>query len=655
MTLLLVLLLQSTVLLSLGFLALCLTRKRGPAVQTLIGRATLSGVALLLLLLPSSGRVSPVWRVPTPVRSSPAPPETGRAINASVETRSLPSLSAPLPPQTSASETPGAASSAPTSPAPAPPNPSFRKDPAPEERGSKAVGLLALLLLLWLTACQFQLVRLRRTAQAITDGPTLALLATLTPSPPALLTHPSVHSPFLAGLRRPAIYLPPTYATDFDADALRAIFVHELAHRDRRDNIWTLAARLPTAILWFQPLLWLLCRKLEHISEDACDQTVLASDCPPRAYAASLLSLAERPPLRVSQRTLTAGVAPFRSSVGRRISRILTQGVPIMSPVTLRLRLSIAALTLAAVTGGAFLVSSAPAQTTAPAPSVLTPQELQYRAQQRQDVQNLKVIGLALAMYERDNHYRLPDANRWMDQIIPYLEQIDLYRRDRSVFYNPFQPGRKRYGYAFNRNCSKQSLVAFAAPAETVVVFDSTLGTRDASDTGASLRINPALDRGQYVRVAPAGSYYVFIDGHVKFFMHDAHPSFSLKGGMPSIDGDEQSILGTWVSPGSGAAKTALIFSAANIVEEVGPWPGDTRKLVHFYGRYNIHPTDLKYIFTRVWVEGKPMSTIAPEKHLVDYALSADGQTITLKDKPVVVYRRSNTYTTRRPQRFLWI
>ena len=73
---LLVLLCQSTVLLSLGLLALRLTRKRGPAVQTLVGRAALSGVALLLLLLPLSGRIAPVWRMPaepTPVRQEPTP------------------------------------------------------------------------------------------------------------------------------------------------------------------------------------------------------------------------------------------------------------------------------------------------------------------------------------------------------------------------------------------------------------------------------------------------------------------------------------------------------------------------------------------------------------------------------------------------------
>lgn len=545
MRLLLVLLVQSTALLTLCFLALRLTQRRGPVVQTLVGRAALSGVTLLLLFLPLSGHVRAAWRIaPTPVRPSPTPPETGRvrALPGTHFTAPLPFvMRAPAVPALSvtepqSTEKQGTASSAPTLSSPSSSNLPLREDPAPEERGSKAVGLPALLLLLWLAVCQWHLFRLRRTAQTVTAGPAAALLASLTLRPPLLFTQPSVHSPFLAGLRRPAIFLPPAYAADFDTEALQAIFVHEIAHRDRRDNFWTLTARVLTAVLWFQPLLWLLCCRLEQISEDACDKAVLASACPPRAYAACLLSLAERPPLGPRQRTLTAGVAPFRSSLGRRISRILTQGIIPMPPITFRLRLSIAALTLAAALGGAFLVSSAPAQTTASTSFIPTPQELLYRAQRKQDVQNLKVIDLALVMYERDNHYRLPSADKWVDQITPYLEQIELYRQDRSAFYDPFQPGQKRYGYAFNRNCSKKSLIAFA---ETVVVFDSTLGTRNASDTGASLRINPGPDKNpgpnkpQDMRLNPT-SDYVFVDGHTKTFIQSVRPSFSLKGGPPA-------------------------------------------------------------------------------------------------------------------------
>ncbi len=373
---LLVLLLQSTVLLLLGLLALHLTRKRGPSMQSLVGRASLASVALLVLLLPLTGHVSPVVQVePTPlqavIRSNPLadtlPEWEGEELKANA---GVP-LAAPAD---SPAQRIALADSTSTPPAPTPPAAPTPRLPAPGGQALVLGGFLCVsaLLLLWLGVCQGHLTRLRRTAQVITTSQAVTLLAELTPSPPRLLAHPSVHSPFLAGYHHPVIFLPAAFETDFDADALRAIFVHELTHRDRRDNLWTLAARLLTALLWPQPLLWLLVRRLEHLSEDACDEAVLTSNCPPRAYADCLLSLATRPPLTPRQRTLNAGVAPFRSSVGRRISRILSnKGVRPMSHITPRLRLTAAALTVAAALGGAFLISSAPAQTQPkPAPMV---------------------------------------------------------------------------------------------------------------------------------------------------------------------------------------------------------------------------------------------------------------------------------------------
>ncbi len=381
------LLLQSTVLLLVGLLALWLARRRGPAVQSLVGRATLAGVALTLLLAaPLTGHVRPLWRVTLPVaasvgagslRSAYAP----RPAYVPLLPDAVPSapLSSPTPPPSTvvgAREQflPPAGVLAPTAVSPAPP-PLSLESSAPAPRPSPvrllyviltaAWGLGTGLLLLWLGVCQWHLSRLCRQAQPITSGPAAAMLAALTPRPPRLLCHPSVQSPFLAGLRHPALFLPAAYEAKFSPTALRAILAHELAHLARRDTAWTLAARLLSALLWPQPLLWVLCRRLEQIGEEACDQAVLAHDCPPRAYADCLLTLAERHPLPRRERALGAGVAPFRSSLGQRIGRILDKGTHAMSTVSTRLRLTIAALTIAAALGGAFLVSSAPAQVSA--------------------------------------------------------------------------------------------------------------------------------------------------------------------------------------------------------------------------------------------------------------------------------------------------
>ena len=535
---LLVLLLQSTGLLLLGLPALRLTRRHGPVLQTLIGRATLTGVALLLLLVPLTGHVKPVVRV---ALISPPAPNNGGAERPPEPILPQMQPSEPTPqqaatlPKGEGKEVQKAGASiqrAGASPAPTLRPPHWGGPLRSNLLQSKEVVLLALwllvtsALLLWLAVCQRHLTRLRRAARPVTSGPAVDLLTALTPHPPRLLMHSSVHSPFLAGLRRPAIYLPMTYEADFETDALRAILTHEMAHQDRRDNAWTLAARLLTALLWPQPLLWLLCRRLEEISEDACDEAVLAQNCPPRAYAACLLSLAEHP-LEYRQRALGAGVAPFRSSLGRRISRILAKGTYPMFTITTRLRLTAAALTLAAALGGTCLVSSAPAQTQEQLPkaqAAISAEDSRRKALGEQDMMNLKAISNALVKYEADHNYQhFPDADHWMDEILPYLS-------DPSVLYMPSSTTTRKYGYAFNRNCSKKMAQTVSYPNMTVVVFPSTLGTKNAADTGQSLRLISRANKPDTLV-----SYYAFADGHVAWYGQEIHPSFSLKGGKPTL------------------------------------------------------------------------------------------------------------------------
>jgi beta-lactamase regulating signal transducer with metallopeptidase domain len=82
-----------------------------------------------------------------------------------------------------------------------------------------------------------------------------------------VLCHARVQAPFVCGLFHPAIVLPADYATAFDAPALHAVLLHECAHLARRDCWWKVFASAACAILWMQPLLWMLCRRLEQISE----------------------------------------------------------------------------------------------------------------------------------------------------------------------------------------------------------------------------------------------------------------------------------------------------------------------------------------------------------------------------------------------------
>jgi TonB family protein len=99
------------------------------------------------------------------------------------------------------------------------------------------------------------------------------------------------------GWRRPKVILPAA-ARQWTAERMRIVLHHELAHIRRRDWIAQLVGELLRALHWFNPLVWIACRRLRRESEQACDDAVLAGGVDATDYASHLLDLA---------RTLNAG------------------------------------------------------------------------------------------------------------------------------------------------------------------------------------------------------------------------------------------------------------------------------------------------------------------------------------------------------------
>lgn len=93
------------------------------------------------------------------------------------------------------------------------------------------------------------------------------------------------------GVARPKVILPAAAAAWTDERA-RVVLTHELAHIRRGDWIVQLAAELLRAIYWFNPLLWLACRRLRLESEHACDDEVISRGVPGTDYATHLVELA---------------------------------------------------------------------------------------------------------------------------------------------------------------------------------------------------------------------------------------------------------------------------------------------------------------------------------------------------------------------------
>ena len=93
------------------------------------------------------------------------------------------------------------------------------------------------------------------------------------------------------GLVRPRVILPADAGAWSEARA-RVVLSHELAHIHRGDWIVQLSAELLRAFYWFNPLLWIACRRLRLESEHACDDEVIRRGVPGTDYAAQLIDLA---------------------------------------------------------------------------------------------------------------------------------------------------------------------------------------------------------------------------------------------------------------------------------------------------------------------------------------------------------------------------
>ena len=93
------------------------------------------------------------------------------------------------------------------------------------------------------------------------------------------------------GFQEPKVILPAT-AGAWSEERTRVVLTHELAHIRRGDWVVQIAADLLRAVYWFNPLLWIACRKLRLESEHACDDEVMNYGVAGSDYASHLVDLA---------------------------------------------------------------------------------------------------------------------------------------------------------------------------------------------------------------------------------------------------------------------------------------------------------------------------------------------------------------------------
>lgn len=168
--------------------------------------------------------------------------------------------------------------------------------PAVSTTDSTATARASLSWQAWLMAAWFlgasalggclalRLRRLRARIHACTGDPTLenalrhslvdvAARLRLSRIPDVRVTD-CVAAPAVFGVFRPALLMPAATIGTLSRKDLEHILLHELAHIKRGDLLVHAAFTLLQIVYWFNPLLWMVRRQLQHMRELCCDATV---------------------------------------------------------------------------------------------------------------------------------------------------------------------------------------------------------------------------------------------------------------------------------------------------------------------------------------------------------------------------------------------
>ncbi len=106
----------------------------------------------------------------------------------------------------------------------------------------------------------------------------------------SLLKNDRVIVPMTWGFKKPVILMP-FESEHWPVRQCSSALFHELSHIKRRDFLVRLVSRAACALFWFNPLGWVVLRKLRKEQEKACDELVLKSGIKPSTYASCLLRM----------------------------------------------------------------------------------------------------------------------------------------------------------------------------------------------------------------------------------------------------------------------------------------------------------------------------------------------------------------------------
>jgi predicted nucleic acid-binding Zn-ribbon protein len=133
--------------------------------------------------------------------------------------------------------------------------------------------------------------------------------------------------PITWGVLKPVVLMPPS-SCQWPLEQCSSVLFHELSHVKRWDFPVTLLCRISCCLYWFNPLSWMIFKRLRMEQEKACDQMVLQTGIKPSTYASSLLSLKQAIDNRHYQPVTALGMAGS-SELHERLTTILAKQIKI--------------------------------------------------------------------------------------------------------------------------------------------------------------------------------------------------------------------------------------------------------------------------------------------------------------------------------------
>lgn len=103
-----------------------------------------------------------------------------------------------------------------------------------------------------------------------------------------LIKNSRVWIPMTCGVIRPVVIIPDE-SEKWPLEQCSSVLFHELSHIKRKDFLIRVLGRISCALYWFNPLCWIVYRKLKREQEKACDEMVLQTGIKPSTYASHLL------------------------------------------------------------------------------------------------------------------------------------------------------------------------------------------------------------------------------------------------------------------------------------------------------------------------------------------------------------------------------